>query len=1008
VSATVAPAAEVVLRLEEPERLPEQIDPEALRKYFTLTASDLEQVEQCRGPINRMGFAVQLCTLRWRGHFLHDTRDLPGPVLETVAAQLGVLPMPIDNYPQNDKTRFEHLERIRQYLNFTRCDAVQRQRLLDHLTTVAQGLPRSTALRQTACRWLQEQKIVRPGRTTLRDIISKARETALQRVYTTLSNNLVPGQAEEIDCLLLGATPPPKATQTGTGPWFRSRLEQFKTMPQKESPAALLALLERLIEMCSCSVIGAPALADVHPAMRRMLANWGYRYDVWSLRRFAAPKRIAIVLCFLQAARAETTDAIVDMQDKLITYVHNQARQRYEDLLRAAEEARTRAVEVLEQMGSLVLDDSIPDEKLRQEIYAHLPSEDIGRLVDGCRRLRSGHQGSHLGLVDHWYGYTRQYSPDLLEKTPFQFAESSLLGRAVAYVKEINRDQRRKLSSETPVDFLPQSWIKHVVRKDAAGATIISRPHYEPALLTTLNERLKSGDVTVSHSRRWTDFEEYLIPRAIWTATRVQHYAALELPLDVDVYLTQLNNYLHEVTAAVDRRVPHNMALTIDAAKGTFRLAALKRAEKPDAVKVVKELIQSRLTRIDLVDVLIDIDNLTNFLRHFLHHGGDSRLSPAIRRRNALAALVAIGCNIGPQRMAIASGLSFHEISFMADWYLTEEALKAASIDIINFASRLPMSRIYGRGDTCSADGMRFYVPINILAADYSHVLQGRGVTLYAHTADNCLRIHQQPIPCRLREAAFSLDGLMEHDTELDPKVCYTDTHGYTEVVMATAAMLGFELAPRIKDIKDQVLYKIDRKQPYANLDPILTGTIKTHLIRQAWDETIRVMASIHDRIVSPSLILQRLGSYARQNSIHQALAEIGRIYKTVHILRTLDDEEYRRRMGRELNKGEAAHDLSRFLCFGKEGALRGREFGDQLHTFSCLSVLHNAVVAWNTLHIGPLVDHLRAEGHEIDDATLSLTTPLVRKHINPFGKYYFDLNRMRQTEDSPDPDATP
>ena len=123
------------------------------------------------------------------------------------------------------------------------------------------------------------------------------------------------------------------------------------------------------------------------------------------------------------------------------------------------------------------------------------------------------------------------------------------------------------------------------------------------------------------------------------------------------------------------------------------------------------------------------------------------------------------------------------------------------------------MSHIYGRGNTCSADGMRFYVPVNILAADYSHVLQGRGVTLYAHTADNCLRIHQQPIPCRLREAAFSLDGLLEHDTELDPKVCYTDTQGYTEVVMATAALLGFELAPRIKDIKDQTLYKMDRQQ---------------------------------------------------------------------------------------------------------------------------------------------------------------------------------------------------
>ena len=58
---------------------------------------------------------------------------------------------------------------------------------------------------------------------------------------------------------------------------------------------------------------------------------------------------------------------------------------------------------------------------------------------------------------------------------------------------------------------------------------------------------------------------------------------------------------------------------------------------------------------------------------------------------------------------------------------------------------------------------------------------------------------------------------------------------------MATAALLGFELAPRIKDIKDQTLYKMDRSQHYTNLDPILTGTVKTHLVRQAWDETVRV-----------------------------------------------------------------------------------------------------------------------------------------------------------------------
>ena len=135
-------------RLEAAEqRLPETLDPESLRKYFTLTETDLQEVAVCRGVVNKLGFAVQLCTLRWQGYFLGDTRGLPAPVLETIARQLGLLSMSIDDYPQNEKTRWEHLERIRQHLRFQQCDNFQRQRLLKHLTKTAQALPRSDALR---------------------------------------------------------------------------------------------------------------------------------------------------------------------------------------------------------------------------------------------------------------------------------------------------------------------------------------------------------------------------------------------------------------------------------------------------------------------------------------------------------------------------------------------------------------------------------------------------------------------------------------------------------------------------------------------------------------------------------------------------------------------------------------------------------------------------------------------------------------------------------------------
>jgi hypothetical protein len=357
--------------------------------------------------------------------------------------------------------------------------------LLNHLTLIAHGLTRSTPLRQAAHRWLKQEQIVRPRRTTLRDLLVRAREAALQNAYATLAKDLSPEQSKEIDTLLVVAAPiaesQPDESPSGELP-SRSQLEQFKTVARKESPEALLVLLEQLCDIRSLGLTAWPALADIHPATRRLLSGWGYRYSVWHLRRFPITKRNAIVICFLQAARAETTDGIVEMQDKLITSIHNKADKRYEALLRTAEEARTRAVEVLEGIGTLVLDDSIPDGKLRNHIFALLPSDDITKLVEGCRNLRSGAggSGSSLSLVNHWYGYTRKYSPALLEKTPFQFAADSPLGRAVEFLKDLNVGGKGKPFADAPFDFLPRRWVKHVVLQDSKGEAALSRPHYEP------------------------------------------------------------------------------------------------------------------------------------------------------------------------------------------------------------------------------------------------------------------------------------------------------------------------------------------------------------------------------------------------------------------------------------------------------------------------------------------------------------------------------------------------
>ena len=310
----------------------------------------------------------------------------------------------------------------------------------------------------------------------------------------------------------------------------------------------------------------------------------GYAYDAWSLRRFEPAKRRAIpdrrsasgLLCTVEAAFAEAADALIEIQDKLITRVHNRARKHRADLLHATDAAKARAVSVLEDLGGLVLDEAgVPDAELRARIYARHPREEISLLVEGCRGLREGDPGSHLGFVGRWHAATRQYSPALLAAAPLCFPRDSELGLAVEHLRQANRDGRRKLGADAPLGFLPPRWRRHVLAPAASAGEerAISRPHYEAALLSTFNERIKSGDVTVEGSRRWADFDNYLIAQPAWAAERLDHYAALGLPTDPAQIVAGLDRELKAVTETVEARLASNAAVTIDARRGRFKLA---------------------------------------------------------------------------------------------------------------------------------------------------------------------------------------------------------------------------------------------------------------------------------------------------------------------------------------------------------------------------------------------------------------------------------------------------
>ncbi|MEJ7639078.1 MAG: Tn3 family transposase, partial [Singulisphaera sp.] len=207
--------------------------------------------------------------------------------------------------------------------------------------------------------------------------------------------------------------------------------------------------------------------------------------------------------------------------------------------------------------------------------------------------------------------------------------------------------------------------------------------------------------------------------------------------------------------------------------------------------------------------------------------------------------------------------------------------------------------------------------------------------------------------------------------------------------------LLGYTFLPRLRGLADQTLYKVDRGTSYGRLEPLFRGTIDAALIGEQWDQLVRIASSLRQRTAPAHVVVQRLASSAPSDRVAKALTALGRAVKTISILRYLH-EELRRRVQLQLNRGESRHDLARWLFFANQGEFRTGDYEEIMNKASCLSLLSNAVLVWNTVRMSEIVARLRAAGESVSNEDLARISPLAYAHVIPNGTYVFDRGRRR------------
>jgi TnpA family transposase len=361
------------------------------------------------------------------------------------------------------------------------------------------------------------------------------------------------------------------------------------------------------------------------------------------------------------------------------------------------------------------------------------------------------------------------------------------------------------------------------------------------------------------------------------------------------------------------------------------------------------------LPLIEWPDLLMEVDGWTGFSRHLEHAGGAEPRTPDLLV-HCHASILAQACNFGLTRMAQLADLSYRQLAWCTTWYLREETLQPAIASIVN------------------------------------HYGFGTGLTFYTWTSDQSSQYGSKPIPSTVRDSTYVLDGVLDNETELPIAEHTTDTAGYTDLVFGFFDLLGLQFSPRLRDLADQTLYRIDKSIRYQHIGPLVRGAIKPRLFLAHWDDLLRAAGSLKLGWVTASLFIAKLQSSRRKNVLTRALQEYGRLNKTIFILRYLLTEQFQRRIGTQINKGEALHALRGFLFLANEGKIRRRHYEEQLNQASCLNLVTNAVVLWNTVYMSAVLDQLKAQGYPVDDADVAHLWPARYANINPYGKYRFNV----------------
>jgi hypothetical protein len=364
---------------------PKELTPEILHKYFYLDDYDKAIIKTCRKSHNKLGYALQLTTVRLIGIFLTNPVDVPKIAINYLANQLDIKDSSyIKDYFLCKLTKYEHIGDIKSKFGYHDLNNLWHFKLSRWLYTQCwYSIERPSILFDRTVSWLIDRKLLLPGVTTLIRLISRIRIRSSDRLWRMLSQLPSKTQIKSLESLL-------KIVEDQR----YSELDQLKTAPTRISSNSLISAIKRYKKIKS---IGIRELDFSRVPMIKIRAFAKHISTSWTpaIVRMPEYKKIAMLVSFIYIYEIEILDDVLNLLDMLISEIISSAKRSGEkNRLRTLGDLDKSAAE-LASFAQLFLDNE-SKRNLKSLIYKAITKQQVSDAITTVRSLTRASHGKYF------------------------------------------------------------------------------------------------------------------------------------------------------------------------------------------------------------------------------------------------------------------------------------------------------------------------------------------------------------------------------------------------------------------------------------------------------------------------------------------------------------------------------------------------------------------------------------------------------------------------------------